>query len=565
LISGRQVVAQARLAIVPRVPLLSRLDDGLRAMRDPVYGKRMREEATALQRLKENLGGRFADLAPVPGAKSFIMYGFGRVDMALLERIVAAGFEHAGMIPVIVGPWHSYGAAAYRCLGLGRLNPLATQVSVAARLAADRAIAGIQQKSELHVFEYDGVPCGKIAMSSLMRSQRQGRFNLDDVATRHILADALARSIGAVEAARKLLRRHRPAALVLSDRGYTPFGEMSYLCMEGGIPVYTWNVAHRNGRIVMKRFGKHNSHLHHHSLSFESWRRISELNWCAAYQAASERELTDSYTSGEWYGEVGTQFHVSSVEKQALIERLKLDPNKKTVVLFPHIFWDGTFFWGEDLFDDYEEWYCEVLKVARDNTRLNWVIKIHPANIVKDVRDKHSAEHSEVTVMRQVLGETPGHIRLIEASSDISTLSLFSIMDYCLTVRGTIGIEAAYRGIPVLTAGTGRYDRLGFTVDFDDRKSYLARLRHLETVPSLTTTEWELAKKYAFGTFALRPTPLSSLQFSFRKDAVASLEASLTVANLTALRSAPDIAALGEWIHSGEDDFCNWALAEQVG
>ena len=146
-----------------------------------------------------------------------------------------------------------------------------------------------------------------------------------------------------------------------------------------------------------------------------------------------------------------------------------------------------------------------------------------------------------------------------------STLSLFSIMDYCLTVRGTIGIEAAYRGIPVLTAGTGRYDRLGFTVDFDDRKSYLARLRHLETVPSLTTTEWELAKKYAFGTFALRPTPLSSLQFSFRKDAVASLEASLTVANLTALRSAPDIAALGEWIHSGEDDFCNWALAEQVG
>ena len=138
-------------------------------------------------------------------------------------------------------------------------------------------------------------------------------------------------------------------------------------------------------------------------------------------------------------------------------------------------------------------------------------------------------------------------------------------MDYCLTVRGTIGIEAAYRGIPVLTAGTGRYDRLGFTLDFDDRETYLSRLENLETVPRLTAEQWDLAKKFAFGTFALRPTSLSSVQFSFRKDAVASLEASLTVADNAALRMAPDISALGEWIRSGKDDYCDWAVAEQVG
>ena len=113
-------------------------------------------------------------------------------------------------------------------------------------------------------------------------------------------------------------------------------------------------------------------------------------------------------------------------------------------------------------------------------------------------------------------------------------------------------------------AGTGRYDRLGFTVDFDDRESYLARLRHLETVPPLTPAELELAKKYAFGTFALRPTPLSSVRFSFRKDARASLEASLTVADLVALRAAPDVISLGNWIRSGEDDYCNWALVKET-
>ena len=563
MILDRHRLTQIRLALVQRFPPLVRIDDGFRVLRDPVYGKRINEEMSALRSLKAKIGSRFANTTPAHRHNSFIMFGFSFVDTALLERIVAAGFEHAGMSPVMVGPWRSHGAAAYRHLGLGRLTPWNSYIGADVRETATQAIAGMTKQSELHAFHYDGVPCGKIAMSSLMRSQRRGRFDFSDATTLQFLADALASSIAAIGTVRKLIQRHRPAAVVLSDRGYTPFGEMSYLCMESGIPFYTWNVAHRYGRIVMKRFDKHNTHLHHHSLSTESWRKISGLNWCDAYEAASERELTDSYTSGEWYGEVGTQFHVSTVQKQALIKRLELDPEKKTAILFPHIFWDGTFFWGKDLFDDYEQWFCEVLKVARENNRLNWVVKIHPANIVKDVRDKHSGEHSEVTVMRQVLGETPTHIRLVEASSDISTLSLFSIMDYWLTVRGTIGIEAAYRGIPVLTAGTGRYDRLGFTVDSDDRETYLARLRHLETLPPLTPAELELAKKYAFGTFALRPTPLSSVQFAFRKDARASLEASLTVADLAALRSATDVVSLGDWIRSGEDDYCNWALVEE--
>ena len=220
---------------------------------------------------------------------------------------------------------------------------------------------------------------------------------------------------------------------------------------------------------VMKRFKSHNADVHQLSLSDETWNRLRKLNWCNKFAETSERELVDSYMSGEWYGEVGTQFHVSTYDKPTLIKRLKLDEKKRTVVIFPHIFWDGTFFWGEVLFDNYEQWFREVLKIANQNSNLNWIIKVHPANIVKDARDGSNAEHSEVTVLKEVLGGMPEHICLIEASSNVSTLSLFSVMDYCLTVRGTIGIEAAYRGIPVLTAGTGRYDRRGFTIDFNDR------------------------------------------------------------------------------------------------
>jgi hypothetical protein len=559
------MLTRTRLALVRKSPPLARLDEALRAMRDPTYRKRLDEEALALSRLKAAVGDRFANAARAPGGRSVVMFGFCRVDTAVLERIVTAAFEHAGMSPVMVGPWFARGAAAYRSLGLGDMRPFVPFISARVRETARRAIAGMTEESELHAFTYEGVPCGKITLSSIMRSHRRGSFDLTDADTREMLAGALARSIAAVEAGRVMLAKHRPAAVILSDRGYTPFGEVFYLGIADDIPVFTWNVAHRYGLIVMKRFGRHNTHVHHHSLSPASWEKISQLPWRDEFRAASERELVDSYTSGEWYGEVGTQFHTKSVEKRALCERLGLDPTKRTAVVFPHIFWDGTFFWGEDLFDDYEQWYCEVLKVARRNTHLNWVIKVHPANIVKNVRDKQTAEHSEVTALRRVLGETPDHIHLIEAASDISTLSLFSVMDYCLTVRGTIGIEAAYRGIPVLTAGTGRYDRLGFTLDFDDRESYLACLEKLETVPSLTPEQCDLARKYAFGTFSLRPTPLASVKFMFHQDEVASLEASFTVADAAALAAAPDVADLGAWIRSGADDYLNWALTGETG
>ena len=46
------------------------------------------------------------------------------------------------------------------------------------------------------------------------------------------------------------------------------------------------------------------------------------------------------------------------------------------------------FFFGKDIFLDYEEWFKETLKIMIKNKEINWIIKAHPANSVKDYRDK---------------------------------------------------------------------------------------------------------------------------------------------------------------------------------
>src|SRR5207247_2842701 len=164
-------------------------------------------------------------------------------------------------------------------------------------------------------------------------------------------------------------------------------------------------------------------------------------------------------------------------------EQLGLDPGKKTAVVFSHLLWDATFFYGTDVFDNYEEWLVETVRAACRNPSLNWVIKLHPANIWKVRREDPTADFMEERVLRQRVGPLPAHVKVVRPETDINTYSFFLVMDYCLTVRGTIGMEAPCYVIPVVTAGTGRYSGRGFTVDSRDRDEYLARLAALETVP----------------------------------------------------------------------------------
>ena len=156
--------------------------------------------------------------------------------------------------------------------------------------------------------------------------------------------------------------------------------------------------------------------------------------------------------------------------------------------------------------------------------------------------------------MRETLDTLPPHIAFLPPDSSVSTLSLYEVMDYCLTVRGTVGIEAAMYGIPVLTAGTGRYDGYGFTVDSTSRAEYLARLETLETLAPLTVAQTELARRYAYGLFMLRPLELQTMRFHYRQDESATLDLSLNLPVGRQIASMPDIARLADWLSGDEDD-----------
>ena len=197
------------------------------------------------------------------------------------------------------------------------------------------------------------------------------------------------------------------------------------------------------------------------------------------------------------------------------------------------------------------------MQAACANEELQWVVKIHPGHAGKRVDSWRKSDEEDTLRMR--FGRLPKHVSLIPARSDISTLSLFPVMDYCLTVRGTVGLEAACRGIPVLTGGTGRYDRKGFTINSTTPQQYLERIARLQDISRLSPAQIELAERFAYGLFLLRPLPLSSIALVYDKEfSVENLSnpIEINLRNRKDWGEAADLRAFVNWAtKSDEEDF----------
>ncbi|MFQ5923136.1 MAG: hypothetical protein ACE5M4_09855 [Anaerolineales bacterium] len=526
------------------------------AMRGPVhairvlasrdYRRREQNSREVYSRIQEQSRYMWRDVPKFPAPKRRVLLVASnfltaiKTEMSFLIAMRAAGFD-----PSVLTWRHQ--AWVLRAFKLWGVEEFFFWEDFLPKASAMPRIPDITSFDDVLALQVRGTRVGKYSASWVMRQERLGRFDPSDSNAWKMLMDGISEGARYVYAADGILKAASPNTVILVERGYSPWGQLFDLCLHRGVDVLQWIAAHKNDALILKRYNQQNQHLHPSSLSTETWEWSKRMPWGENQVNALDDELRQTYLSGEWYGEVGTQFSKEMKSPADLRAQLKLDPRKKTAIIFPHLFWDGTFFFGHDLFEDYEDWFVNTIRAAANNPRLNWIIKVHPANVIKRHRDSYRGEYSEITAIRRSIGDLPRHIKLLGAESNISTYSVLSIMDYCLTVRGTVGIEAASMGIPVLTAGTGRFDHLGFTLDSESVEEFLERLNTIENIEPLPAGSRELAQRYAYALFLLRPFQLSSLSFRYSQDSTASLVVSFEVDTVRDLVEAPDMQAFAEW------------------
>ncbi|HEY7533516.1 MAG TPA: hypothetical protein VH681_12155, partial [Nitrospiraceae bacterium] len=477
-----------------------------------------------------------------------------------MEGILSIAVRLAGMMPVAVhATRHQWIQRYHRSFGLQRALFFEKYEGKVRRSIDSDGWSSPDQEwtmNELMELRYRDVDVGRIAVSNHVYDNKFSRFNLRDPGTRAALCAELERARRNVVTAEAMLEDLRPVLGLIVEKGISPFAEIFGACVAANIPVVQYVGSQNTNEYILKRYLFRNRHQHPFSLDESVWSITKSIPWSPEQAKGLMNEFADSYRRGTWFNRRYLHQDKKIKSRQELVSQLKLDPSKKTAVVFSHILWDATFFYGTSLFQDYETWLIETVKAACRNTALNWVIKLHPDLVWKLKYEKYSGELRDAIAIRSEIGILPDHITLVAPDTDINTFSFFEITDLCITVRGTIGIEMACHGIPVLTAGTGRYSGLGFTVDSKTREEYFERLAKAHMIPRLSDEQCRLAQRFAHTLFMRRPWPVHS--FDFVKRPMSSVGDPLDTNIVMRLKEkesfkeASDLVQFAAWLRSEE-------------
>ncbi len=520
-----------------------------------------REARAAFRRFCQQEGGLGLrhDLRPRGCApKTALIVRNISLPYAKIEAVVMKALQMAGFETIVFGN-REYGFLRYDWLAGNRTGFTPWDFGVDGDGQwVDQQLARLAGLQDWLGLEYDGVHVGRFVIASALRALKVGQLDFADPSVQARLRGTLESSVRTARAAARLLEELKPNCAVFLDRGYSGQGEVFDLAIQKGIEVLVWNLGYKSDRLVLKRYHRGNQRDHPLTPSAATWRQLCAMPWSPEYGRRVRDELFQCYDAQDWFSVVGTQFGKAILSRETTRHKVGLSCDKKVAVVFPHILWDGSFFFGEDLFDDYTQWLVETIRAAAANPRLQWVVKLHPAHLVKARQWNDPGKPAEVRAIEAAFGHLPAHVKLVPPDTELSTYSLFEIADYVVTVRGTVGMEAALFGIPVVTAGTGRYDRRGFTLDSSTREEYLAKLATLETAPRLSPEQVERAERYAYGVLFCRPLPLSSVSLDYARDGKATPKLTIHCRTRQEWLDAPDMQQLAGWIAEMTEDMMVW-------
>jgi hypothetical protein len=540
------------LSLMDRLGIRHSLSDAYRTLRDPVRTRQAWDTLTDLVEFRRH--GRFLSGVPPPppgGLKVLCGALTDSIAITKVQILLLKALQLRGCDPtILLSRYHRLIKPYYQAAGFTQFRVLEDHEipqdeGEAAEEAARMLEAPTFQRLLNHRFR--GVEVGKHLLSALLHQLRIGTVEFTPECMQW-LERGLPSLLKSVRWTERVMAEVSPHLVLLSERGYPGFGAVFDIAMLRGLRPIQWNVTHEPDSVTLRKYDRTCSDTYVFSLTSESWRDAQRMPWSRAHEEAVLKTLEVGYKAGTW---CDVSENTKFASKRELQERLGLDPAKKTAIIFTHVLWDGSFFDGVTLFEDYERWLVEITRAAAANTHVNWVIKLHPGYKwqVKLMGDQ--ARPRDLIALKAQAGEWPPHVRILDFDTDISTFSLYQLADYGITVRGTVGIEMPCFGIPVFTGGTGRYIGRGFTVDSDTPSALLDKMAHIHQFPPLSDEQVELARRYAYTLLHRRTLKTPSFR-TVEKTWPSSphplkWNVELKLQSLREFSEAPDLAAFARW------------------
>jgi hypothetical protein len=409
------------------------------------------------------------------------------------------------------------------------------------RRAHFRALAGETALADVPSWRYKGVPVGQYALSSTIRYLK-GREKTQTGDYDRILREYFYSGLVCAEAAAGAIEELEATHVLMQHGIYVDWGPAFGLALSADIPVARWMRGYLRNHLHM-RTSMRDDIKHIHYLGDDKWRT-------RASRPLSPLEETrlDRYMDERALGTKSSQqlFDEAPLGVETISECLDLPTDKQVWGIFPHLTWDGVFAFEPIPFRDPTAWVLETVEAISELTDTTWIIKIHPAErVFGTVRGVQQA-------ISECFPKLPSHVRLIPAESGINTYGLLPLLNGGITIRGTVGLELAILGKPVILAGEAHYGAKGFTHDGHSREEYFALLRQASSLSPLSQDQIDLARRYAHNFLIERQIPFefvsgngSRLEFDSFDDLVPGRNAALDMI-------CERITGGGEFILDGE-------------
>ena len=505
---------------------------------------------------------------PPPPCKIFMVGSLLTIPATLkAEAVYARTLQMRGYRPVFVlSELSSYNRALLTTL-LGKELRLVTLQDYAgpddvtmAQRQAETLVAAHPTLASFLRLEVDGVRGpARDSLSTVVRALRASHVDFSNTDHLARIKSALTDSLVAASRRARLVADKRPDIAMFNERGYTPAGELFDACLAKDVNTLQWLGAPQADHLLYKRYTLATRGQHPLALSDQTWADLMAAPWSPAAEDRLMTKLASHYRSGAWFNRQQLQEGKAVMDAAQVRSYLRAESGRKIAVIFSHILYDATFFYGDSLYPDYATWLVETVRGAIANPNIHWVVKVHPVNIWRSKMDGVPVEQLEAKLLRDAFGELPAHITIMPADTPVNTYALFQAIDYGLTVRGTVGMELPCYGIPTITAGTGRYSGRGFTLDPATPEEYQLLLTRLHHVPPLSSEIVALARRYGWGTFQLRPAPMTSfrLLFNANRYGLNDFTVHFAIFGTQGPEDAPDLTSFADFATGHASDFVN--------
>jgi hypothetical protein len=360
-------------------------------------------------------------------------------------------------------------------------------------------------------FECMDIPFGKMALSTFSRQRATGIMNLEDSQSKKEVCHWIKRLYKIWLVASRLYDVKNISMIFFTELFMEEYGAFYYAALLKNLNIVRFAGTVRDNAIVVQHLNRESDRTHFSSISKQTWNKVLGSPFSDVVLSKLEENFSDRY-SARWALSLRNQPNTRIMSGTEARKLLGVSDNEKIAVIYSHILYDTLFFNGEDIFENYADWLVQSVRAACKNKKIRWFIKIHPSNLWRgELEQFHKGKYEEVRLIEEFVGHLPSHVTLIYPDTPISPYTWLQIADFGITVRGTSGIELGALGKAVITAGSGRYEDIGFTINSNSVDEYLSILSKVPDILPPTDREHEIAKRFAYASFCMKPFTLDFL------------------------------------------------------